>query len=92
MKKTNNINEKSLNLETIRQILGMTQEEFADALGISRRSVVRYENGHREPTFNVSQMKKFVRLVKQAGFELEELPDSLSGDRDRVEGKELVAA
>ncbi len=92
MNKTHNYKENNLNLETIRKKLGMTQEEFADAIGFSRRSMVRYENGHREPTFSIVQMKNFLRLVRQAGFELDDLPNILSGSQAKIEDKELVAA
>jgi transcriptional regulator with XRE-family HTH domain len=92
MNRANKDSENNLNLETIRQILGMTQEEFANAIGISSRSVGRYENGIREPVFTIAQMKRFIKLLEKAEIDFRELPDTLMGGKARTEEKELVAA
>jgi DNA-binding transcriptional regulator YiaG len=34
----------------VREKLGLTQQRFADLLGISRRTLENWEQGHREPT------------------------------------------
>jgi len=34
----------------VREKLGLSQREFADMLGISRRTLENWEQGHREPT------------------------------------------
>ena len=38
------------NLKSARQIKGLTQEELADIVGITRASIARYEAGDREPS------------------------------------------
>ncbi len=56
----------------------MTQEQFADAVGISRRTVINYETGkHQRIALSVSQMKQLVELMKQAGLPIDELPDGV---------------
>ena len=37
-------------ISTLRQRLGMTQEEFAHAIGVTVSTVNRWENGHIEPS------------------------------------------
>ena len=40
----------SVGVRGIRERAGMTQEEFAHALGITVSTVNRWENGHSEPS------------------------------------------
>ena len=47
-------------IRTLRQQLGMTQEEFAHRLGITVATVNRWENGHNSPT----------RLARKALYDL----------------------
>lgn len=49
------------NIRTLRQDLGLTQEEFAHRLGITVATVNRWENGHNSPT----------RLARKALVDLE---------------------
>ncbi len=49
MKRKLEFNTLHTRLRQIRESLGMTQEEFADALNISKPSVARYEAGSRHP-------------------------------------------
>jgi DNA-binding transcriptional regulator YiaG len=39
----------NVRIKTIRQFLGLTQEELAQALGVSTISILRWENGQAEP-------------------------------------------
>ena len=39
------------NLRAIRRERGMTQQDVADRLGISRQSLSNYENGNRQPEY-----------------------------------------
>lgn len=48
---------------TLRNKLIMTQEEFADYLGVSFASVNRWEKGHVKPTTKVK--KKIINLCKE---------------------------
>lgn len=40
------------NLPLLRTALGLTQEELADKIGVSRSTVIAIETGKREMTFN----------------------------------------
>jgi len=65
-------------LKQVRERLGMTQEEFADALGLSRNTINRYERGiHQRIALSVGQIKRLVELMKQAGLSIEDLPDDI---------------
>jgi DNA-binding XRE family transcriptional regulator len=73
-----NFNPNVPTLKQVRERLGMTQEQFADAVGISRRTVINYETGkHQRIALSVSQMKQLVELMKQAGLPIDELPDGV---------------
>jgi DNA-binding XRE family transcriptional regulator len=65
-------------LKQVRERLGMTQEQFADALGLSRNTINRYERGiHQRIALSVGQIKRLVELMKQAGLSIEDLPDDI---------------
>jgi len=51
---------EATNIRTLRQTLGLTQEEFAHRLGITVATVNRWENGHNSPT----------RLARKALYDL----------------------
>jgi DNA-binding XRE family transcriptional regulator len=73
-----NFNPNVPTLKQVRDRLGMTQEEFAKTLGISRGTVISYESGkHRKLQLSMAQMKKLFELMKQAGLPIDELPDDL---------------
>ena len=61
-------------LKAIREQLGLTQAQFAVAIGIDTSTVSRCERGIAEPNLTVLQMKKLCRLI---GSSLEDLPDYL---------------
>ena len=65
-------------LKQVRERLEMTQEQFADALGLSRNTINRYERGvHQRIALSVGQIKRVVELMKQAGLSIEDLPDDI---------------
>ena len=65
-------------LKQVRERLGMTQEEFGQALGITRESINRYERGvHQRIKFTISQMKRLQELLEQAGLSIKDLPDDV---------------
>lgn len=45
----------STNIKLLRKKLILTQEEFAELLGVSFSSVNRWERGHYEPTIKVKK-------------------------------------
>ncbi|CAA9299244.1 hypothetical protein AVDCRST_MAG92-4965 [uncultured Coleofasciculus sp.] len=71
----------NLNVPTLKQVrerLGMTQEEFGQALGITRESISRYERGvHQRIKFTIAQMKRLQELLEKAGLSIKDLPDDV---------------
>ncbi len=73
-----NFNPNVPTLKQVRDRLGMTQEEFAKALGISRGTVISYESGkHRKLQLSITQMKKLFELMEEAGLPIKDLPDGV---------------
>lgn len=52
-------------IKTIRTNMLLTQEEFADKLGVSFETVNRWENGRHEPTMKAK--RKIKRLLESEG-------------------------
>jgi len=63
------------NVKKRRRLLGLTQQEVADALGVSQPSYAQIESGRRMPGLDV------VERVAQA---LDVLPADLLGERSAV--------
>lgn len=59
-------------LNKMRKKYGFTQEYVADALGISPRTVLNWENGHHEPKLTIRQTKALCRLFQVS---IDEIPD-----------------
>jgi putative transcriptional regulator len=55
-----------------RLLKGYTQQDLADALGVARKTVSAWENGHKEPNLTLRQTKTLCKLL---GYTLETLPD-----------------
>ena len=70
-------NQKSLPMREIREALGMTQAQFAVAIGCDPGTISRAERGLTEPTFTAMQFKNLCRLAKRT---IEEIPDYLGKD------------
>ena len=58
-----------MRLRTLRRC---TQQELADALGVSRVTIVNWETGRKQPNLTIPQVKT---LCKVLGVSLDELPD-----------------
>ena len=67
----------SLPMREIREELGMTQVQFAVAIGVDPGTISRAERGLTEPTFTALQFKNLCRLAKRS---IEEIPDYLGKD------------
>jgi transcriptional regulator with XRE-family HTH domain len=66
-------------LKQLRERLGLTQEEFGNALGIARNTISRYESGrHKQIKFSIAQVKRLVELMEQAGISVKDLPDDIN--------------
>ncbi len=73
-----NFNPNVPTLKQVRERLGMTQEEFGQALGITRETISRYERGvHQRIKFSIAQMKRLQDLLEQAGLSIQDLPDDV---------------
>jgi DNA-binding XRE family transcriptional regulator len=73
-----NFNPNVPTLKQVRDRLGMTQEQFANALGLSRNTIGDYERGkHRKLQLSMAQMKKLFELMEQAGLSIKELPEDI---------------
>ena len=57
-------------VKELRNKLILSQQEFADLLGVSFASINRWETGRHEPTIKVK--RKIVELCKINGIKLEE--------------------
>lgn len=64
-------------LKTIREILSMSQQEFASWLGLAVSTVSRWERGIGTPVFTSAQFKKLVGALEPHGYTLKDLPDDL---------------
>lgn len=55
-----------MNILTIRKMLGMTQKEFADAIGVDKSVVFKYEHGLTKPS--KKRIERINHLLSCAGF------------------------
>ncbi|GAB4201557.1 MAG: hypothetical protein Fur006_54120 [Coleofasciculaceae cyanobacterium] len=73
-----NFNPNVPTLKQVRDRLGMTQEQFAHALGLSRNTIGSYESGkHQRLQLSMAQVRKLVDLMEQAGLPIKELPEDI---------------
>lgn len=72
-----NVEEGKTPLKTIREMIGMSQQEFATFLGISITTVSRWERGLGSPSFTPGQFKLLLKKLEPFGVGLDELPDDL---------------
>lgn len=66
-------------LRTLRKKLGITQNDFAQVLSVSERSVRRWEKGEVPPVFSLPQIAALCCLLKKADMSIDQLLD----DADR---------
>ncbi|MCA1991926.1 MAG: helix-turn-helix transcriptional regulator [Coleofasciculus sp. S288] len=65
-------------LKEVRERLGMTQEEFAKTLGLSRNTIGSYESGrHQKLQLSMAQVRKIFELMEQVGMSIEDLPSDI---------------
>jgi putative transcriptional regulator len=63
-------------LRQIRLALGLTQEEFGKLFCVGRLTIIRWENGQREPTFTLPQIKALQLELLKLGLDFQDLPDN----------------
>jgi putative transcriptional regulator len=57
----------------LRTLRGVTQQELADALGVARNTVTRWERGTSTPVLTIAQTRKLCEVL---GVTFEQLPDN----------------
>lgn len=65
-------------VKAIREMLGMSQQEFASWLGLAISTVSRWENGKGTPMFTPKQWKLLMAELRRVGYRLKDLPDDWS--------------
>lgn len=61
-------------LAMLRRLRFMTQQELADALGVSKTTIRNWEKGRVVPELTIRQTKKLCKIL---GVTLDQLPDDL---------------
>lgn len=85
-------------LQQLRKDLGLTQDEFAEKLFVTRQAVSRWENGETTPTIDTIRritevfgvdanqlmgVKPFEKMCIACGMPMKELKEFSGGDADR---------
>lgn len=66
-------------LKEVRERLGMTQDEFAKTLGLSRNTIGSYEGGKSQGIhLPIGKLRHLIRLMEAAGMSVNDLPDDIS--------------
>jgi putative transcriptional regulator len=60
-------------LMRLRTLRGVTQQELADALGVARNTVTRWERGTSTPVLTIAQTRKLCEVL---GVTFDQLPDN----------------
>jgi putative transcriptional regulator len=68
------MNEKILNnIKNFRKRIGLTQEELADAVGVSRQTIISIERGRYVPSLPLAlKITRFFRCSTDDMFQMEE--------------------
>lgn len=64
-------------VKTIRDLLGLSQKDFALLLGVHETTISRWETGKATPTFTVAQIRVMLTALKPLGVKFEHLPDDM---------------
>ena len=72
-------------LVTFRHSLGITQEEFADVLGISTKAISAYENGRRRPNVEFVEL-----LIEIYGVSIEFFTGPMKKDQIDEKKREII--
>jgi putative transcriptional regulator len=65
-------------LMRLRSLRNMSQADLAEALGVSRTTVMRWETGRAEPNLTIRQVRA---LLKALDITFDELPDDFGPQR-----------
>ncbi len=64
-------------VKQLRILLGMSQLQFANLLGVYPSTVSRWESGKSEPQFTTKGIKNLLDALEPHGITLKDLPDEL---------------
>ena len=64
-------------VKQIRELLGMSQFEFAVLVGVTPPTVSRWEAGKGRPSFEPGGWKRLLAALAPHGITMNDLPDSL---------------
>lgn len=62
-------------LKKLRELLGISQQELSNRLGVGVTTVSRWERGISPMTLTVRQFKSLVSEMEKVGLTLKDLPD-----------------
>lgn len=65
-------------LKRLRELLGMTQSQFAQLIGVSTTTVSRWELGIHKPSFTPGQWRRLLAAMERVNLSMENLPDDLT--------------
>lgn len=74
-RQSRNQQESESPLSKLRDELDMSQEQFGRTIGITARTISRWEAGDSVPTFTITQLKALDRLLRSKGKSIQDLPD-----------------
>ncbi len=69
-----------LTLAKLRERAGLTQRQFADALGVTITTISNWERGAKEPKLSFAQVKQITEILQCSLDELVEATHSPSAD------------
>jgi DNA-binding transcriptional regulator YiaG len=69
--------EGDLPVKQLRQLLGMSQLQFANLLGVYPSTISRWEQGKSSPQFSPGAFKRLLQALEPHGITLNDLPDDL---------------
>ncbi len=72
-----NFKEGESPLKQIRDALNLSQEGFGRLIGVSYKTISRWELGLTEPSFTVPQLKRLQEAIQPLGLHVLDLPDQM---------------
>ncbi|NJN88515.1 MAG: helix-turn-helix transcriptional regulator [Leptolyngbyaceae cyanobacterium SL_7_1] len=80
--------ESSVWFTRMRKDLGLTQEDVADALNVTTRTVINWERGHHEPRLTIRQVKALCTLLRVS---LDQIPDDFPNGNNADHGRDMTS-
>ena len=61
-------------LKTLRELLGLTQDQLGILLGVTGNTISRWETGKSQPTLTIPQSFRLFLLIEKSGLTKNDLP------------------